>query len=391
MHFIGTLTLLLITTLLAGHLGQRAGLPAVVPQILVGVLLGPAMLGWVHASTNLTTFADIGVVILMFLGGMESDIDLLKRYLRPALIVACAGVIMPVALIGLASRFFGVSWTEAAFIGVIFSATSVSISVAVLKEFHYLDTREGATILGAAVADDIIGVILLSVMIAILGGEGMSTGGHQSNLVIVLAGQVAFFAFVYVLIRWVTPFLLHFSDRLMMTSSSTIMAMVICLGTAWLAEEVGLSGAVGAFFAGIAVAQTDYKAEALSDIEPLGYATFIPLFFVSVGLNVRFDGIGRDWLFILVLSVLGVLTKLWGCGLGARISGFQWLSANVIGSGMISRGEMGLITAQIGFAAGLLREDFYSAIILAIIIVTMIAPFMLKRDIVKQQAYTASE
>ncbi len=168
MAFIGTLTLLLITTLLAGHLGQRVGLPAVVPQLLVGVVLGPAMLGWVHADTNLTTFADIGVVILMFLGGMESDIDLLKRYLRPALIVACAGVIMPVVLVGLASRGFGVSWTEAAFIGVIFSATSVSISVAVLKEFHYLNTREGATILGAAVADDIIGVILLSVMIAIL-------------------------------------------------------------------------------------------------------------------------------------------------------------------------------------------------------------------------------
>lgn len=232
MAFIGTLTLLLITTLLAGHLGQRVGLPAVVPQLLVGVVLGPAMLGWVHADTNLTTFADIGVVILMFLGGMESDIDLLKRYLRPALIVACAGVIMPVVLVGLASRGFGVSWTEAAFIGVIFSATSVSISVAVLKEFHYLNTREGATILGAAVADDIIGVILLSVMIAILGGEGLNTGGQQSNLAIVLGEQVAFFVFIYILIRWLTPMLLHFSDRLTMTSSSTIMAMVICLGTA---------------------------------------------------------------------------------------------------------------------------------------------------------------
>ncbi|CAM3067921.1 cation:proton antiporter [Lactiplantibacillus plajomi] len=351
MSFLGTLCLLIFATTLAGHFAHRAGIPAVIGEILVGVVLGPAILNWVHLSTLVQTFSDIGVVVLMFIGGLESNLALLRKYLRPAVVVAIIGVLFPVIVMGVTSRLFHFSWFESLFIGVIFSATSVSISVEVLKEFKALDTKEGATILGAAVADDIIGVILLSVMISMMGDQG---GTQQTNLAIVLLEQVAFFAGVFVVIKWVAPYLMRLSDHLLMAAGPTVVAITICLAMAWLADLVGLSGAIGAFFAGVAIAQTDYQHVVDVSVEPVGYTMFIPLFFVSVGLNMTFAGFWQSLPFIVVMTLLGVATKLFGCGLGAKLNGFSGHSNYLVGAGMISRGEMALITAQIGFSAHLL-------------------------------------
>jgi len=164
-----------------------------------------------------------------------------------------------------------------------------------------------------------------------------------------------------------------------MASSVTIMSMVICLGMAWLADIVGLSGAIGAFFAGIAVAHTPYREVLVDHVEPLGNAVFIPVFFVSVGLNMTFDHFGSNLMLIVVLTLLACVTKLLGCGLGARLSGFSMSSSKVIGTGMIARGEMGLITAQIGHQAGLLNGSDYSVMILVIILATILAPLLLKQ------------
>ncbi|KRN01241.1 Kef-type K+ transport system, membrane component [Levilactobacillus senmaizukei DSM 21775 = NBRC 103853] len=366
-------------TTLAGSLSNRLGVPAVIGELLIGILIGPALLNWVQLNSLVSLFADIGVVILMFLGGLESNLQLLMKYLRPAIVVATSGVIFPVVFMGLVSWLWGFSLLEAFFIGVVFSATSVSISVAVLKEYHALTTREGATILGAAVADDIIGVVLLSLMISLLASQGIQTAGKQPALALVLLEQVAFFGGTYLLVKWVAPYLMHLSERLVMASSVTIMSMVICLGMAWLADIVGLSGAIGAFFAGIAVAHTPYREVLVDHVEPLGNAVFIPVFFVSVGLNMTFDHFGSNLILIVVLTVLACVTKLLGCGLGARLSGFSMSSSQVIGTGMIARGEMGLITAQIGHQAGLLNGSDYSVMILVIILATILAPLLLKR------------
>jgi len=347
--------------------------------LLVGIIVGPALLNWVQLNSLVSLFADIGVVILMFLGGLESNLQLLMKYLRPAIVVATSGVIFPVTLMGLTSWWWGFTPLESLFIGVIFSATSVSISVAVLKEYHALTTREGATILGAAVADDIIGVVLLSLMISLLASQGIETAGSQPALALVLVEQVAFFGGTYILVKWVAPYLMHLSERLVMASSVTIMSMVICLGMAWIANLVGLSGAIGAFFAGIAVAHTPYRAVLADHVEPLGNAIFIPVFFVSVGLNMTLNHLADNLGIIAILTVLACVTKLIGCGLGARMSGFSKGSSTVIGTGMIARGEMGLITAQIGHQAGLLGGSDYSAMILVIILATVIAPLLLKQ------------
>ncbi|MDT6979910.1 cation:proton antiporter [Levilactobacillus zymae] len=378
MAFLGTLCLILVLTTLAGNFANRLGVPAVIGELLIGIVIGPAILNWVQLNSLVSLFSDIGVVILMFLGGLESDLKLLVKYLKPAIIVATSGVIFPVLIMGAVSWWWGFSALEALFIGVIFSATSVSISVAVLKEYHALGTREGATILGAAVADDIIGVILLSLMISLLASQGIQTAGSQPALGLVLLEQVAFFGGTYLLVKWVAPYLMHLSERLVMASSVTIMSMVICLGMAWLADIVGLSGAIGAFFAGIAVANTPYRHTLADHVEPLGNAIFIPVFFVSVGLNMTLAHLGENMGLIVTLTILACLTKLIGCGLGARLSQFSWMSSTVIGTGMIARGEMGLITAQIGHQAGLMSNTSYSAMILVIILATILAPLFLK-------------
>lgn len=390
MAFLGTLCLILVLTTLAGNFANRLGVPAVIGELVIGILIGPAMLDWIQLNSLVNLFADIGVVILMFLGGLESNLALLMKYLRPAIVVATLGVIFPIALMGLASWWWGFSALEALFIGVIFSATSVSISVAVLKEFHALSTREGATILGAAVADDIMGVVLLSLMISLLASQGIKTAGSQPNLAVVLIEQIAFFGGTYILVKWVAPYLMHLSERLVMASSVTIMSMVICLGMAWLADIVGLSGAIGAFFAGIAVAHTPYRAVLADHVEPLGNAIFIPVFFVSVGLNMTLDHMAENMGIIVGLTVLACLTKLVGCGLGARLCGFSWTSSSLIGTGMIARGEMGLITAQIGHQAGLLGNANYSAMILVIVLATILAPLLLKQTLKRMPKATVA-
>jgi len=253
--------------------------------------------------------------------------------------------------------------------------------VAVLKQYKALSTREGATILGAAVADDIIGVLLLSLMISLLSSQGIHAGGNQPSLLIIMIEQVAFFLGTYLVVKWIAPYLMHLSERLIVPSSVTIMSIIICLSMAWLADMVGLSGAIGAFFAGIAIANTPYKTVLADHVEPLGNSIFIPVFFVSVGLNMTLNHFFKNLILILVLVVLAGLTKWFGCGLGARLSGFNNSSSSIIGTGMIARGEMGLITAQIGHQAGLLNNTDYSAMILVIIVVTLISPLLLKQTL----------
>ncbi|MFQ9706502.1 MAG: cation:proton antiporter [Limosilactobacillus pontis] len=376
MEFIATLAGLLLATQVVAHLCRRVEIPEVIGQILVGIIVGPAILNWVHLDGMMNEFQEIGVIILMFIAGLESDLSLLKKYLRPAVIVAVIGVIVPLIVMGGASYLFGFTKMESLFIGVIFSATSVSISVAVLREFKRLDSREGATILGAAVADDIIGVIMLSIMISMING---SQGGHTNlPLGIALLLQILFFGGTYLVVRWLAPYLMHLSERLLTVAAPSVMAMIICLGMAALADYVGLSGAVGSFFAGIAVANTHRKKTIDRSFIPIGYALFIPLFFVSVGLNMRFDNIQRSFIFVIVMTILACLTKLIGCGAGAKMSGFSLPSSYVVGSGMVARGEMALITAQIGYEAHLMSSMYYSDVITVIILATVLAPFMLK-------------
>lgn len=376
MQAIGELCLILIATTIAGHYSVRIGLPAVVGQLLVGIIVGPAIFGWIKGDEFTHLFSEIGVIILMFSAGMESDLKLLKKYLRPSILVASLGVIIPVLVVYGLSIAFKLDQTESIFIGVIFAATSVSISVAVLKELDGLHGKAGATILGAAVVDDVLAVVILSVMVSLLGTK--AGAADSSNLLFTFASQIVFFIAIYFVVKFLAPFLAQIGKRLFIPGGPTIVALILCLGMALVADSIGLSSVVGAFFAGIAISQTSVKHEVEQNIEPIGYAIFIPVFFVSIGLSMSFDGFLDDFLFIALLTILATMTKLVGAGLGAKLAHFTWKDSYIVGAGMVSRGEMALIIAQIGYSAHLLSSEYYSAIITAIILTTLLTPLMLK-------------
>ncbi len=379
MNYIGEIALILFATTIAGALSQRIGIPSVIGQLLVGILLGPALLNWIRPGELLTAGAEIGVIILMFMAGLESDLKLLKKYFKPAISVATMGVILPMICFYIYGVFMHQNFERAIFWGVVFAATSVSISVEVLREFGKLNTKEGATILGAAVVDDIMAVLILSVFVSMFSSGSRS----EPNLLLSIGEQLAYFVVVYVVIRWIAPLLIRLFEHLPVPQSVPIMSLIICLGMAYLADLTGLSAVIGAFFAGIAVAQTTAREEVETNISPIGYAFFVPIFFVSIGIEMRFDHFWSNILLILGMTIVAVLSKLIGGGLGAKILGFSFNSSYVVGAGMVSRGEMALIIAQIGYQAKLLAPELYSELIVVIILSTVIAPLLLKHAIAR--------
>jgi len=379
MEFITLLALMLFLTLIVSHVFNRLNLPAVVGQLILGVILGKGALNIVQPTHEVELFADIGVILLMFIAGLESDLKLLRKHLVPSINVAICGVILPVALTLGTALIFGINVKESIFMSVVFAATSVSISVEVLKSLNYLSSTSGTVILGAAVADDILAISILSVM------SGTLTGDFSMKKILLLLAMWIFFGvLVVVLHKWVIPDLMKLSDYVEATHAKTIFALVICFIMAFVADKVQLDSVLGAFVAGIAVSNaSDYDEQVSRNIELIGYSVFIPIFFISIGLNLEFDNFLRDFWLIALFTLTGVVGKLFGAGFGARISGFNMKDSYVIGSGMISRGEMALIVAQVGYGVKLLSEEYYSTVIISVILITIIAPFFLKHSISK--------
>ncbi|WDF83197.1 cation:proton antiporter [Lacticaseibacillus pabuli] len=370
MNFIITMAIIIGGTTLGGHLFARIGLPVVIGQMLIGIVLGPSLLGWVGMTHSLHDISSIGVVILMFAAGLETDLAQLKKHLLPSAVVATLGVILPLGFVYAFGRSIGTSNVESIFIGIVFAATSVSISVAVLREAGALRTRAGNIILGAAVLDDIIAVLLLGVFTQQEGGDG-------SNLFVRIVLQGGFFVLVWLIGRYLAAPLLHLSRRLLVPLAVPLTALVLCLALAGLAQVVGLSDALGAFFAGIVVARTKVRDEVDSALNTVGNAVFVPVFFASIGLQLNL-GAGMNWWLTAALTVIAVLTKLVGAGVGTLLTGGDMKESFVVGAGMVSRGEMALIIAQIGYSAHLLSSAYYGMIITAIVAATLVAPLLLR-------------
>ena len=384
MEFIGQLILVLLITTLLGQVFARFNWPPVIGQLLSGIVLGPAVLGWIHVNETMTLFSDIGVILLMFLAGMESDLDLLKKYFKISFTVAAVGVILPIIFIGGACLVFKMKFLEALFIGIVFAATSVSISVEVLRDTNQLQTKAGTTILGAAVVDDILAVITLSLFTTFSHEGGKS--GFTSNFYLNLLFEALFFVFVWVVYKYIAPTFMKLAEKINVNYSVVIASLVLALGLAYIAEFVGLSAVVGAFFGGLAIRQTKQEKEVNSSVSAIGYSVFIPAFFVNIGLSMTFASIGKDFVFIVVMTVLGVLSKFWAGKYSSEVFGLSRMDGNIVGAGMVSRGEVALIVAQIGIAHQLFPKDIYSSLILVIILTTVISPIMLNHFIKKSQA-----
>jgi Kef-type K+ transport system membrane component KefB len=286
--------------------------------------------------------------------------------------VAIGGIILP--LIGgySAALAFGFEQSYALFFGVLFCATSVSISVQVLKEMDQLNTREGTTILGAAVVDDVLVVILLAFIMSILGQ------GSDVSLGLLIGKKILFFVVIIAACLWLVPLVMKWFARLKVTEPVISAGLILCFAFAYFAEWMQMAGIIGAFAAGIAVSQTPFKHQVEKKIEPIAYSIFVPVFFVSIGLNVTFDGIGSQVWLLVVITIMAIITKLLGGWLGARLTGFNNRSSLAIGSGMISRGEVALIIAATGLQAGLLQQEYFTSVVIMVIITTLVTPPMLK-------------
>lgn len=370
--------IILITTKIGGALSVKLGQPAVLGKLISGIVIGPAVLGWIAPSEMITQISEIGVLLLMFIAGLETDIKALKQNRNSSIAVAVGGIIAPLFFFYLAGLVIGMEQRHALFLGLLFSATSVSISAQTLKELGQLKSRESATILGAAVLDDILVVIVLAVMMSSLTVE-------QVSLSLIIGKKLLFFAAIALLGWKVVPWMLRILAPMPVSEAVISAALIICFSFAYLAEFLGVAGIIGSFAAGLAISQTQFKQQVEHKIEPIAYAFFVPVFFVSIGLSISFAGVNNQIGIIAGLTIIAILTKLVGSGIGARLTGFHNRSSLGIGAGMISRGEVALIIAAIGLEANLLEETFFTASVLVVILTTLVTPPLLKLLFTRKQ------
>ena len=384
MQIMGILCLILLFALIGGQIANRCGLPAVIGELLAGIVIGPAMLNWVQPSGLIKSFSDIGVVLLMFLAGLESDLAILEKLWKPSFLVATFGMVVPIVIAYLTGIAFKFSQTESLFLGITFAATSVSISVAVLQEMKKLETKEGMTILGAAVVDDLLSVILLSVVSSVTGTHTDSANANL-GLGLTLLLQLVYLVVLLAASIWLFPRILKLSERFLLPAAKPLVTIIIVLLAAFGAEKVGLSNVIGAFFVGLAFSRLPDKQKLQKSFTDIGYSLFIPIFFASIGLEMSITGIFKDGLLFIVLFVGSVISKLVGASVGAKMAGFSSSSAYQVGTGMISRGEMALVVAQIGLSNHLLAPAAYSTVVGVIVLTTLIAPIMLKGALMKKR------
>ena len=377
-EFLFDLALILISTKLFGLITKKVRMPQVVGALVAGVILGPAVLNVLSETEFIQKLAELGVIVLMFTAGLETDINQLKKTGKASFIIAVLGVIIP-----LAGGFFIASIfnkgndvnaiLQNVFIGIILTATSVSITVETLKEMGKLNTRAGNAILGAAIIDDILGIIALTIT--------TSLADPSINVIIVLAKIVMFFIFAGLagyLFHWA---FIKLDERYQRDLRRfVILAFVFCLLLSFSAEEFfGVADITGAFIAGLVISDSNRSKYLNSRFETLSYMLLSPIFFASIGIKVQLTAMTKTiFIFAILLLLVAILSKIVGCALGAKLCKYSNREAIQIGTGMISRGEVALIVANKGIAMGLMLPEFLAPVVIVVVVTTIVTPILLK-------------
>ncbi len=373
------LAIIIIFAKFFGVLARKCKAPQVVGEIVAGLLIGPCVLGLVQQSDFLTGMAEVGVVLLMFSAGLETDLKELMKTGPIAFLIACCGVFVP--LVGgtlLYMGFYGTApWGSekfftAVFIGVIMTATSVSITVQALKELGRLKGRVGTTILSAAIIDDVIGIVVLTFVIGFKNPD--------SNPGKVVLNTVLFFVVAIVVGFILYKIFRKLDDRYPHTRRIPIMGLALCFAFAYIAETYfGIADITGAYVAGIILCSIRDSSYIDEKMEVSSYMIFGPVFFASIGLKTNIDSLdGKILLFSLGFVLVALITKIIGCGLMARICRFSAADSLKIGVGMMTRGEVALIVAQKGLSVGVLSPVYFTSVILLIIVSSVLTPIVLK-------------
>lgn len=373
------LAVIIIAAKCFGILARKLHAPQVVGEIIAGLVIGPSILGLVNQSDFIIQMAEIGVVLLMFLAGLETNLHDLLKTGPIAFVIACSGVFVP--LVGgciLYSCIWGFSpagsedFYKAVFVGVIMTATSVSITVQTLRELGHLKGRVGTTILSAAIIDDVIGIIVLTFVIGFK--------NPKVNPFHVILNTILFFLFSAVVGAAIYYIFKRLDRRYPHTRRIPIFGLVLCFVLSYAAEKYfGIADITGAYIAGIILCSIQDSKYIAEKMDVSSYMIFGPIFFTSIGLKTSIDNFTTSLLFFTIAFVLvALLCKIIGCGLMAKFLGFSNGDSVKIGAGMMTRGEVALIVSQKGLSEGLLTADYFTPVILLIIVSSLITPILMK-------------
>jgi Kef-type K+ transport system membrane component KefB len=384
------LALILLSTKVLGLVSQRFKMPQVVGALIAGLVFGPALLGIIEETNFIQTTAEIGVIVLMFTSGMETDVAELKRSGKASFVIALIGVLLPLAggfgvgmifnspdlMVNNTAGPSGSLFLQNIFLGIILTATSVSITVETLRELGKLRTRAGSAILGAAIIDDVLGIVALTIV--------TSFSDPSVKIAWVLLKIVLFFVFALVVGLGFAKFYRWWTCKTTENRPQhAIVAFVFCLLFSYIAEAVfGVADITGAFVAGLMLSNTNSEKRSIylaDKFETISFLYLSPVFFASIGLQVELSGMNAHiLLFAVALTVIAVLTKIVGCGLGAKLCHYTNRESLQIGTGMISRGEVALIVATKGASLGLISTELFGPVIVVVVVTTIITPILLK-------------
>ena len=362
-----------------GLLARKLKAPMVVGEIIAGLVIGPCLLNVVKPTEFISMMAEIGVVLIMFSAGLETNLQELKKSGLAAFIIACVGVLVP--LVGGSLLYMGMygfaavgtdHFFKAVFIGSIMTATSVGITVEVLKEMGHLQSRVGQTILSAAIIDDIIGIIVLTFVLGFKDPDS-NTLLVTGKIVLFLVLSVILGYIFYKLFKW-------YDEKHSHTRRIPIIAIGLCLVMAFVAEKYfGIADITGAYIAGIILCNTRDAEYIDRKVSINGYMFFAPMFFVGIGLKTDFSGVDTSMiLFSVGFVVVALLSKIIGCGLVSKCFGYRWADCLKIGVGMMTRGEVALIITNKGLGLGIIDSSYFTAVILLIIVSSIVTPVLLK-------------
>jgi len=381
LQFALILSIVIFAAKVAGYVSLRfLRQPAILGELLIGLALGPSLLNLLHFFPDhhdevIHFMAEMGVLMLMFLAGLELHLNELARHVRVSAFAGVLGVLLPVGLGYGSGLLFGLQTDQALFLGLTLGATSVSISAQTLMEMKALRSRVGLGLLGAAVFDDILVLLLLSFFLALQSGEGSLWALLQ-----VFLGMLLFLGLAVAFGIFVLPRMAKVVARLPISQGTLALALVVMILYGLAAELIGGMAAItGTFLAGLMYARTPERESLQRSVSALAYGLFVPVFFISIGLGIDLHTFNVSTLWMLVVvSVVAVLGKLLGSGLGALTAGFSMRESFQLGAGMISRGEVGLILATVGIDRGLLKSDAISTIVGMILLTTLITPPLLR-------------
>ena len=398
MQFVLALIIIIVGAKMGGYISTRCKQPAVLGELLIGLILGPSMLNMLHwevfpdehLGELITHIAELGVIMLMLLAGLELHVDDLAKSSKVAALSGTLGVVTPM-LMGLGvCLLFGMSTRQSIFVGLILAATSVSISAQTLMELGILRSRVGIALLGAAVFDDILVLLALSIFTALVSDVG-PTG--LTGVIQILLQMLGYFAISITIGMKLLPRLARYADRLPINQGLYLFTLIVALVYAWSAEALGgIAAITGAFLAGLFLNRIPQRERIIGGVSTIAYALFVPVFFANIGLQTNARNLSGNLLWMtLAIIVVAVISKLLGCGLGARMGGMKREESLLLGAGMISRGEVGLIVATLGLTHHLISDEIFSMTVITVIVVTLLTPILLHRLAQNSKSFTGTE